>query len=519
MNDKKKSVLNVGVSISFHVATLIASIIVRRLLIQSLGNDINGLHSLFLSIVGVLSVAELGVGSAITFAMYKPIVNDEKNEIIALYQLYKKTYFIIGGVILLVGLLLIPVLPWIAKDYSYSYKDLYISFVLMLISTVLSYTYSSKISLINAYKDNYVTTAINSASILLQYVLQAAVLLCGGDFSAFLACKIIAVLTEWCLSSIITRIKHGDIINSSRKQLSTESKQSVIKNVKALFLHRIGGILVNSSDSIIISAYVGVVALGAFSNYTTIAVSMLGVISLFFSPLTSIIGHLFVSSKSRAKESYNLFFTANFILGIIFFLGYYSVIDDLVIILFGEGLGIAKEITFVITVNYFVQFMRQSTILFKDASGVFYNDRWKPFFEGILNIILSIALVVWFGKIFGEQWAVVGVILATIVTNLTICHVVEPIVLYRHAFSSSPKKHMVKRYVYIFVFIVLLFALELSTIDFANPFVSLLANGLLSLVYSALMLIMICLIDSEFRRFLIETVFKNKRKSSMRDSK
>ena len=150
MNDKKKSVLNVGVSISFHVATLIASIIVRRLLIQSLGNDINGLHSLFLSIVGVLSVAELGVGSAITFAMYKPIVNDEKNEIIALYQLYKKTYFIIGGVILLVGLLLIPVLPWIAKDYSYSYKDLYISFVLMLISTVLSYMYSSKISLINA---------------------------------------------------------------------------------------------------------------------------------------------------------------------------------------------------------------------------------------------------------------------------------------------------------------------------------------------------------------------------------
>ena len=109
----------------------------------------------------------------------------------------------------------------------------------------------------------------------------------------------------------------------------------------------------------------------------------------------------------------------------------------MVAILFGDNLELSNSVVLVIVINYFVQFMRQSTLLFRDATGTFYNDRWKPLFEGILNVILSVIFVKLFGLSGGDELGVVGVIVATIITNLTICHIVEPLVLYKHAFETS----------------------------------------------------------------------------------
>ena len=179
-----------------------------------------------------------------------------------------------------------------------------------------------------------------------------------------------------------------------------------------MFMHRIGGVLVNTADSVIISAFIGVVILGKYTNYTTIMTAMTGVLGLFFTPLTSIIGHLYVEQdKTEVKKYLNFFHTFNFIIGIIFFLGYYAVIDNLVNICFksNEELVLTRPISFIITLNYFIQFMRQATLLFRDATGTFYNDRWKPLFEGLLNVALSIGFVFLFSYLFGEDFAVVGV--------------------------------------------------------------------------------------------------------------
>ena len=143
-------------------------------------------------------------------------------------------------------------------------------------------------------------------------------------------------------------------------------------------MHKIGGILVNTADSIIISAFIGIVILGKYSNYTTIVLAMSSVIALCFTPLTSIIGHMSVEEDGKTVERYyNFFHTFNFIMGTVFFLGYYAVIDNLVTVLFGANLILSKQITFVITLNYFIQFMRQAANLFRDATGTFYYDRWK----------------------------------------------------------------------------------------------------------------------------------------------
>ena len=128
--DKKRSILNIVVSVGFKIILLVLALLSRRFLIKYCGNDANGLYSLYTSIIGFLSIADLGIGTAINFSMYKPIVEGDTKKVASLYQLYKKIYIVIGAIILAVGLLIMPALPYLAKDYSASY-NLYLTFFIM----------------------------------------------------------------------------------------------------------------------------------------------------------------------------------------------------------------------------------------------------------------------------------------------------------------------------------------------------------------------------------------------------
>lgn len=497
--DIKKSKLNVSVAIFFRFFMLVGSILVRRYLIQYIGNEVNGLDSLYVSLIGFLSVAELGVGSAITFCMYKPIVEGDEKKVAALYQLFVKSYLVIGATMLTIGAALIPFLPWLAKDYITLDVKLGSTFFLMLFSIVLSYVFSAKTSLINAYKNNYVTTTISSVGMIVQYVLQIIAIITTHSFVAYLICRIIAMLLQWFMTELYSRKHHKDILCHCREYVDNETKTEILSKVKALFMHQIGTILVNSADGMIISAFIGVVVLGKYSNYSSIAVSMTSVIALFFTPLTSIVGHLFVSEKDKTENAFEKLYFLNFVLGIVFFLGYYAIIDNLVEILFGQNLQLAKSVSWIITLNYFVQFMRQGAILFRNATGTFYNDRWKPLPEGILNVILSISFVRAFSKIGGDELGMVGVIIATIITNLTICHIVEPYVLYKHAFGKSVKKHLLKNYCYIAVFIAALMGMDVLIQSNVNPWIELIINGFISMGVSAAALVVVVAFDKDIR--------------------
>lgn len=505
--DKKRSLLNVGISIGFKILLLVGALLARRFLIQYVGNEVNGLNSLYTSIIGFLSVAELGIGSAITFCMYKPIVNKDNKTVAALYHLFTKIYLVIGGIILVGGLCIMPALPYLAKDYTVD-VNLYLTFGLMLASTVISYLYSSKTSLINAYKDDYITTTINSLGMLLQYGLQMVVVVLTKSFTWYLLCHIIGILFQWGLTEIISRKKHGDVMILKEK-VDQDTKSQVIRNVKAMFMHKIGGVLVNTADSLIISAFIGVVILGKYSNYTTIMNAMTGVLSLFFTPLVSVIGHLCVKGDVKEiKKYYNFFYTFNFILSCVFFLGYYGIIDNVVTICFGTDLEMAKSVSFVITLNYFIQFMRQSTLLFRDATGTFYYDRWKPIAEGVTNVILSIGAVYLFSWLFGEDFAVVGVIAATIVTNLFICHIVEPHVLHKYALKTTTKKFYIKNYFCIALFTVALFALHFSLQSNDSQLIELLINGFIAVAISLVPCAILILADKDFRHYANKALIK-----------
>lgn len=497
--DKKKSLINVAVSICFKLILIVLTILTKRYLIKYVGNEANGLLSLYTSIIGFLAIAELGVGTAITFSMYKPIVDNDTIKVASLYRLFIKFYRIVGIIILIGGLIIAPFLPFLAKDNQG--VNLYFTFILMLISVVIGYMYSAKTSVINAYKNNYITTSIYSISIIFEGVLQILLLYFFKSFELFLLGKIISQGLQFILTNLYFN-KHHKVLKKYKEKLDDKTKEEVTKKTKAMFMHKIGGLLVNTCDSIIISSFIGVVILGKYSNYTTIVLSMNGVLLLFFTPLTSIIGHLCAKEDlSVQKKYFNFFYGLNFVLGAIFYLGYYAVIDDVIRICFVSNVNsstellMPKNVSFVIALNYFLQFMRNSTLTFRDATGTFYNDRYKPIFEGLLNLVLSLILVQYTG--------IVGVILATIITNILICHVVEPFVLFKYGFATKPTNYYIINYSFIAIFIFSLITINYMHYDISNVWMSFLVNGFIAVAFALIPCSLMFLINKDFRQEMV----------------
>jgi len=484
--DKRKGILNVAVSILFKIILLAGSIIVRRLLIERLGNGINGINSLYVSIIGLLSVAELGVGGAITYCMYKPIVEGNTKRVAALFNYFKRAYFIIGIVIFLLGVLIMPALPFLAEGHNIYTSELYSSYIILLISVCASYMFGAKLSLINAHKNNYITTSLLSVGVILQYILQALVLIFTPSFDGYLLCAFVSIAVQWVGTELITRILYGDIVIDKGARLTKEEKREVKRNSSAMLMHKIGGTMVNTLDSIIISAFLGVELLGRYSNYSSIVTNATAVLSLLFTPLISIIGHTFVTDRKMVVKRYDQLYLLNFTIGVFFYLGFYAVSDSLIELLFGEGLELLRPVVFVMTVNYFIQFMRQTTLVFRDATGIFYKDRWKPIVEGSVNAVLSVLMVILFKNVYGEEMATTGVIFATVVTNLSVCHIIEPYVLFKYAFDNSPRSHYFKSYIGIGVFTVALYYMDRLLYSDKNAIMEFLLNGAISLGFSAL---------------------------------
>ena len=498
--DRRKSILNAVSSVACKIILLVGSVILRRLFIKHLGMDKNGLNSLYVSVLGILSVAELGVGSAISFCMYEPIVTGQTERVAALYRLFSRAYRVIGAVILLLGLFVTPFLPLLVKNGEDLNTNIYLTFVIFLLSVVLSYAFNARLSLINAYKNNYISTLIQSGALLFQYAIQCVAVVFTRSYEAYLMCAVISVIIQYFIARLISDKMYGGVIYLNRGALDLQEKKRVKENVRAMLMHKIGGALVNSTDSIIISAIIGIGILGSYTNYAMIAANVTAILSLAFVSLTSVIGHIFAKSRNKAEESFNRFYSANFMVGAVFFLGFYAVSDYLVSFLFSPDFYMGRSVIFIMTLNYFVQFLRQSALTFRDATGTFYMDRYKPLIEGFFNLTLSVALALLLGGIYGEEQGVTGVILATVITNIVICHTVEPYVLFKYAFLKSSLPHIIRNYACILLFTAVLFLESRLLPDYTEGVRGFLISGAVS-VFTSLALIFTALIfDKQLRK-------------------
>lgn len=455
--DSKKGIKNVVTSIVFKILTIILHLFAIRS-IDFIGSSYLGYNSLFNSIIDVISLTECGFAGGVAFCLYKAIVDKDENRIIGLYSYLKKAYIIIFIIFVCLGLLILPNIGVLNADLDNGLAvapDVYFSYLMYIVSAALIYLFGFKATTISAYKNTYKREFAFSVGVIVQYSLQ---ILFAYLTKSFVLCSISLVagtLCQWLIITLIFRKDHKELLHK-KNDLSDDEKRMVRSYIFSSFAHHLGDIILYSTDGIIISAFLGTVTLAGYYRYTSIISAIFSVSTLLFTSLTSVVGHSFAKeSREKMILFFKIFYCANFIIGSILFAGFFGASDSFVGFFYGESNIIGYFTVLLLSSCYFIRFMQRTCLLFRDASGSFKNDWYKPIIESLLNLILDFVLV----RVLGIN----GVIIATIVTLVFVSHVIEPLVLYKYSFGKKPIKYFSVNYS-----LSLLFVLELIIILFVK---------------------------------------------------
>ncbi len=500
-NRTSNSIKNIFFSVFIYILTTIIGFIFQSIFIKTLGAEYNGVKSLFSNIFNMLSIAELGFGSAIVFNLYKPVAEEDCEKIRSLVKFYKIVYNIIAGIILILGMILIPVIPNIVGNTSVP-ENIRFLFILYLINTVFSYLLTYKRSILYADQKEYITNIVDSSFSLIRQILQIGIILVTKNFILYLVIQIIiTILNNWLLNYIVNRkyIFLKDLKNV--KPIDNDIKNNIFTNVKGLLFHKIGGIIVMGTDNIIISMTknLGILYVGLYSNYNMIIQSATSLFKKVITSLTASVGNLLIeNNKLKSRNIYKsilLFNSWIFCFGVI---SIYCLIEPFIKLWIGDEFILPKFVLITLMVNVYVQGIRNTTSIFKDAAGIFYKDRYIPLIEAIINLISSIILV----RIFGLS----GIFMGTIISSLFLIIYSYPKYVYKlildGEYSEFFKLHLY--HLSITLGICLITGYISSLIIISNVWLKLIFNGIICLIIPNLLYYLITRNSQEFKFYSIK---------------
>lgn len=449
---------NLTFNILKYVVQLVLQFVSRTVLIYVLGIEYTGLNGLFTNIFSLLNLVELGFGSAIVFSMYKPIADGDYDQVRTLQRLYKKFYLIIALFVLVVGGVLTPFLDKLIKGKSNVDINIYIVYIMYLLNAVIGYISADKKSLLSALQRNDIENKINTICIFVMTTLQVVVLLLFKNYYIYYSLTILSTLFECAILQLFT-IKKYPFLKGKTIALEPSVKRGIAKNVAALSFHKIGTAAVFSTDNIIISAFCGLTILGYYSNYALIITSLNLVFSLITSSMQGSVGSLIASADReyvhRKFEQANLIFSM--------LCGFCTVCTFVLFQPFikswmpSDSYLLNFTTMTLICISFYLSKMRSCVLMFKDAAGLFWQDRWKPLVEALVNLLVSILLAIYIG--------LDGVIIGTIVSTLAAPFWVEPWMLYKHYFKLPIKNYFFK-YIYSAIVTVVIAAISFAVCYF-----------------------------------------------------
>lgn len=424
-----------------YIITFLLQMLNRKILVYTLPAEYLGLNGLFSNILLMLSLAELGVGSAIIYSLYQPLREENFEVVQSLMELYRKVYISIGIIVLVLGGSLTPFLHVFIAKMPQSIANLKIYYLLYVINTGMSYFFAYKRSLVICDQKQYLVTIVETVGKIFLNFGQIIILWKTRNFLYYLILQVISTTGVNCCISVMADRLYPHLKTEKAKPLDAKILQTIKKNVMAMFCHKIGNVIVNATDNLIITKFVSLVATGLYSNYTLITAALNGVVGQVFSSLTASVGNLIAENNPEYDK---------IIFHRILFLNYWiyafcsicvcCLINPFIALFFGPQYVLGVLCTIVISVNFYLSGMRKTVIIFKDAAGIFWNDRYKALAESIVNLIFSIP--------FAIKWGIVGVLVGTTISTLTVAFWIEAYVLYKYHFKRSVKEYFLTQMLY-----------------------------------------------------------------------
>lgn len=441
----KNSIRNTGFALSGQIFGMVLSFVNRTIFIYILGAEYLGINGLFTNILSILSLAELGVGGAIIYSLYKPLANNDVRKIKALMNLYAKLYRIIGCIVCILGLALLPFLDILIKDKP-EIPNLDIIYLIYLANSVITYFYAYKRSIIVADQKGHINTVNQYIFYSIQTILQIIILITTNNFLLYLVVQFICVLCENIMISVKANRLFPFLTDGKKEHLEKKEKKSIFKNMVAMFYHKIGAAVVLGTDNLLISAYIGVYWVGIYSNYVMIIGMINNLLKQIFNSINASIGHLNATeSDEKSYTVFNSLFLMNFWIYGFCAITLWVLINPFINMWIGENYILDKGIVLVIVINFFIGGMRQITLNYTDTTGLFWNSRYKPLFESLINLVSSIILLNYYG--------IIGVLLGTLISTMTTSFWVEPYVIYKHKFKKPTYIYFFKYFKYTIILI------------------------------------------------------------------
>ena len=487
---------------------LFLNFIVRIIFIRYLGETYLGVNGLFSNILSVLSLAEMGFGTAITYNLYKPLANNDIEEIKSLMHFYAKIYKIIGFFVFLVGLVILPFLDYIINNDS-GIDNIYILYLLFLADSALSYFFAYKRSILNADQKVYICSKYRYIFVSIKRVVQILFILLFKNFIIYLLTQIVFTFLENLFISMKVNSIYPYLKLNNIKKLSQEKIKSITADVKALVLSKIANVALNGTDNIIITAFTDLKNVGILSNYTLISGSLTMIISQIYSAITGSLGN-FIALENNERKA-DLFYIIDFMYFIIYgfcFICMFIIYNPFISYFFGKNLIFSNSIVFVFCINYLIEGMLQSFWSFRTTMGLFVQGKYRPLIAAVLNVLLSVIL--------GMKLGVFGVLLGTTFSRLFVNAWYDPYIIFKHGLSCSPKRYYftyIFRLIHLFIITAILFSIKLFFFsDCYNSLFDLLLLIGITVVVSISLLIIPYVRSNEFKFFLnlIINAYRNK---------
>lgn len=501
----KASIRNSGTSVLAQTASIVLDFIGRTFFIKFLNVDYLGVNGLFANIITLLSLAELGVGTAIVYMMYKPIAEGDEKKVAAYNQLFRKIYNAIGIFIICVGLCVIPFLNSIIRSTPDITENLSIVYVLFLLNTSVSYFYTYKRSLLIAHQKEY----LNNKNIILFAIIKDVSLIIllylFHNYYIYLGAQIvITFMSNIAISQLVNKL-YPQYVHEKGGEISKVELRTIVKNTMGMVCHKIGSVIVSGTDNILISSFVGISTVGVFSNYKMIQKVSSSIISRGVNSVTASVGQLAaISDGAKVLQVFKRIYFINLSLTYFLTVFFYALVDSFIRIWIGEAFLLDSLSVFIIAVNLFFNQVRVPSQVIINSYGVFWEVRWKSIVEVIVN--LSSSLFLCYVMDMGLPGILAGTILSNITTNLWW----EPFAAYRYGM------HQKVRYYYLrFIKDVIVLFLTLFLIRFINTYMNLYVKGDISLFISEFVTSLFCSVilfavfyhkEEDFQKIIVKFV-------------
>lgn len=433
MSRTDNSIRNIKFALIFQMATIVVSFFTRKAFVLVLTKEYLGLDGTFSSILSILSLAEFGIGTAITFSLYKPLAKGDQDQIASLMVLHRVAYRVVGIAVAVLGAALAPFLPELIREMP-DIPHIYLIYLLFVADSALTYFLAYKQSLIIADQKQYIVTAWQNGLDMMLAAAQAVFLLLTQNYFVYLGLRIGVTLLKNILLSWQANRLYPFLKTARVENLDRDTKQEITRNIKALFGHNLGGIIVFGKDNLLIAYFMGLATVGLYANYLMVINGLKTVYEQVFRAITASVGNLGASEDPQMAIS--VFWNINFFVCWLFgfsFICLAVLFQPFIALWVGDGYLFGQDVVWLIALNFYVWGMRKAVLVFRSAYGLYWHDRYKPFAECLIGLVASIALA--------PQFGVAGILAGTVISTMTTCFWIEPMMLFKHALHASPKRY------------------------------------------------------------------------------